>query len=50
VTAAAKPGLRECLRQVSGHSWRVFLICLIGVTFSNLDLSLFTFVLAEISA
>ena len=50
VTAAAKPGLRECLRQVSGHSWRVFLICLIGVTFANLDHSLFTFVLTEISA
>ncbi len=45
-----EPGLRECLRQVSGHSWRVFLICLIGVTFANLDHSLFTFVLTELSA
>ena len=45
-----EPGLRECLRQVSGHSWRVFLICLIGVTFANLDHSLFTFVLTELAA
>ncbi len=49
-TDAREPGLRESLRQVPGHTWRVFLICLIGVTFANLDHSLFTFVLTEISA
>jgi putative MFS transporter len=47
---AADPGLRESLRQVPAHTWRVFLICLIGLTFANLDHSLFTFVLTEISA
>ncbi|MCL4790764.1 MAG: MFS transporter, partial [Gammaproteobacteria bacterium] len=47
---AAQPGLRASLRQVSGHAWRVFFICLIGVTFANLDHSLFTFVLTEVSA
>ena len=35
---------------VPGHTYRVFLICLIGVTFANLDHSLFTFVLTELSA
>lgn len=41
-------GLRA-LANVPGHTWRVFFICLIGVTFANFDHSLFTFVLTEIS-
>jgi SHS family lactate transporter-like MFS transporter len=43
-------GIWAALRAVPGHTYRVFLICLIGVTFANLDHSLFTFVLTEISA
>jgi MFS family permease len=42
-------GIWAALRGVPGHTYRVFLICLIGVTFANLDHSLFTFVLTEIS-
>jgi SHS family lactate transporter-like MFS transporter len=41
-------GLRA-LATVPAHTWRVFFICLIGVTFANFDHSLFTFVLTEIS-
>jgi AAHS family cis,cis-muconate transporter-like MFS transporter len=41
-------GLRA-LANVPAHTWRVFFICLIGVTFANFDHSLFTFVLTEIS-
>ncbi|SVC04177.1 uncharacterized protein METZ01_LOCUS257031, partial [marine metagenome] len=37
------------LAQVPARTWKVFGICLIGVTFANLDHSLFTFVLTEIS-
>jgi len=37
------------LAHVPASSYRVFAICLIGVTFANLDHSLFTFVLTEIS-
>jgi MFS family permease len=37
------------LAQVPARTYKVFLICLIGVTFANLDHSLFTFVLTEIS-
>ncbi len=43
-------GIRASLRAVPGHTYRVFLICLVGVTFANLDHSLFTFVLTELSA
>jgi len=43
-------GIAAALRAVPGHTYRVFLICLIGVTFANLDHSLFTFVLTELSA
>lgn len=43
-------GIWAALRAVPGHTYRVFLICLVGVTFANLDHSLFTFVLTEISA
>lgn len=43
-------GIGAALRAVPGHTYRVFLICLIGVTFANLDHSLFTFVLTELSA
>lgn len=46
---ASEPGLLASLRTVPGHTYRVFLICLVGVTFANLDHSLFTFVLTEIS-
>ncbi|MGI9308052.1 MAG: MFS transporter [Gammaproteobacteria bacterium] len=37
------------LRNIPGHTYKAFFICLIGVTFANLDHSLFTFVLTEIS-
>jgi SHS family lactate transporter-like MFS transporter len=37
------------LAQVPWRTWRVFLICLIGVSFANLDHSLFAFVLTEIA-
>ena len=37
------------LAHVPARTWKVFAICLIGVTFANLDHSLFTFVLTEIS-
>lgn len=37
------------LRQAPARTWKVFFICLAGVTFANLDHSLFTFVLTEIS-
>lgn len=50
VTPTSDPGIRAALRAVPGHTYRVFLICLIGVTFANLDHSLFTFVLTEIAA
>ena len=43
-------GIWASLRAVPGHTYRVFLICLVGVTFANLDHSLFTFVLTELSA
>jgi MFS family permease len=43
-------GIWAALRAVPGHTYRVFLICLVGVTFANLDHSLFTFVLTELSA
>lgn len=42
-------GVLQMLAQVPGSTYKVFLICLIGVTFANLDHSLFTFVLTEIS-
>jgi len=45
-----EPGVLALLRAVPGHTYRVFLICLVGVTFANLDHSLFTFVLTELSA
>jgi MFS family permease len=34
---------------VPRRTWRVFLICLVGVTFANLDLNLFALVLTDIS-
>ena len=37
------------LAEAPGNTYKVFGICLIGVTFANLDHSLFTFVLTEIS-
>lgn len=37
------------LAHVPARTYKVFFICLIGVTFANLDHSLFTFVLTEIS-
>lgn len=37
------------IAQVPAHTWRVFCICLLGVSFANLDHSLFTFVLTEFS-
>ena len=37
------------LSQVTPHTWRVFFICLAGVTFANLDLNLFALVLTDIS-
>ncbi|MDH5255675.1 MAG: MFS transporter, partial [Gammaproteobacteria bacterium] len=43
-------GIWAALRAVPGHTYRVFIICLVGVTFANLDHSLFTFVLTELSA
>ncbi len=46
---APDPGIRASLRAVPAHTYRVFLICLVGVTFANLDHSLFTFVLTEIA-
>lgn len=46
---SSEPGLLASLRTVPGHTYRVFLICLVGVTFANLDHSLFTFVLTEIA-
>ena len=42
-------GLRA-LTEVPAQTYKVFIICLLGVTFANLDHSLFTFVLTEISA
>ena len=42
-------GAVRMLAQVPPRTWKVFTICLIGVTFANLDHSLFTFVLTEIS-
>jgi MFS family permease len=39
----------HALTQIPGHTYKVFFICLLGVTFANLDHSLFTFVLTEIS-
>lgn len=47
---APEPGVLAQLRAVPGQTYRVFLICLVGVTFANLDHSLFTFVLTELSA
>jgi MFS family permease len=47
--APKEPGILQMLANVPGKSYRVFFICLIGVTFANLDHSLFTFVLTEIS-
>ncbi len=43
------PSALTLLRQAPARTWKVFLICLAGVTFANLDHSLFTFVLTEIS-
>lgn len=45
----SQPSAWQALAQVPAHTWRVFFICLMGVTFANLDHSLFTFVLTEIS-
>ena len=45
----ADAGILRSLAQVPAHTWRVFFICLLGVTFANLDHSLFTFVLTEFS-
>jgi SHS family lactate transporter-like MFS transporter len=50
VEVDSRDGILASLRAVPGHTYRVFLICLIGVTFANLDHSLFTFVLTEIAA
>lgn len=50
LTVDPELGIWASLRAVPGHTYRVFLICLIGVTFANLDHSLFTFVLTELSA
>lgn len=36
--------------EIRGHPLRAFLVCLAGLTFANLDHSLFAFVLTEISA
>jgi len=47
---APDPGAWTLLRATPAHTYRVFVICLIGVTFANLDHSLFTFVLTEIAA
>ena len=44
-----RPGILQTLGQVPGNTYKVFGICLIGVTFANLDHSLFTFVLTELS-
>jgi MFS family permease len=44
-----EPGILTQLAQVPAHSWRVFLICLIGVTFANFDHLLFNYVLTQIS-
>jgi len=49
-TEPASPDTLAALRslaRVPGHTWKVFAICLLGVTFANLDHSLFTFVLTE---
>jgi MFS family permease len=46
---APDPGIRAMLRAVPGRTYRVFFICLVGVTFANFDHSLFTFVLTEIA-
>ena len=46
---AKQPGIIEMLSAVPGNTYKVFFICLVGVTFANLDHSLFTFVLTEIS-
>jgi MFS family permease len=43
------PAAVTSLARVPWHSWRVFLIGLVGVTFANLDHSLFAFVLTEIA-
>lgn len=42
-------GVLSELANVPARTWRVFLICLIGVTFANLDLNLFALVLTDIS-
>lgn len=39
----------DSLARVPWRTWKVFLICLIGVSFANLDHSLFAFVLTEIA-
>ncbi len=39
---------KEIWRSVKGYPLRAFFICLLGLTFMNLDHSLFTFVLTEI--
>ena len=44
-----RAGILQTLGQVPGNTYKVFGICLIGVTFANLDHSLFTFVLTELS-
>ena len=44
-----EPGIVQMLAGAPRNTYKVFLICLIGVTFANLDHSLFTFVLTEIS-
>ncbi len=44
-----EPGILTLLAGVPGHTWRVFLICLIGVVFANFDHLLFNFVLTQMS-
>lgn len=46
----SQPGIVELLSQVSGQTWRVFAICVIGVTFANFDHLLFNYVLTQMSA
>lgn len=48
-TSSPEPGIVGLLLGVPRHTYKVFFICLIGVTFANLDHSLFSFVLTEIS-
>jgi MFS family permease len=38
------------IADIPKRTWKVFVICLIGVTFANLDLNLFALVLTDISA